>query len=200
MTNSQLFKLIERAQKYKDPILTAGIKQLVAERHYLLNTVKIDPLTGLYNRRILDQIRDYSVIVMCDIDDFKTINDTFGHAIGDEVIKKISQVLLKNVRHCDYVCRTGGDEFLIVFTGNCDENIVCQRIENIRTTVTESFNLPDYKVTMSFGVAANKSSNSDDMESINNSKIPLESLLRNADDALYESKNFGKNKVSTYHK
>ena len=90
------------------------LDRLIAEREYLANTIKIDPLTGLYNRRILPKVREIGTVIMCDIDNFKNVNDTFGHEIGDEAIKAVGHTILDNIRVGDVACRYGGDEFLLI--------------------------------------------------------------------------------------
>ena len=85
-------------------------EKLIAERNYLRNVAFIDPLTGLNNRNALSRIRDFTGIMMLDVDDFKSINDTYGHDKGDEVLQKIASILLRTTRAKDCLCRLGGDE------------------------------------------------------------------------------------------
>jgi diguanylate cyclase (GGDEF)-like protein len=86
-----------------------------------------DPLTGLFNRRGFEREmeralatarrhRDVGVLVYIDLDGFKPINDTLGHAAGDEVLKRVAQILVENVRESDRVARVGGDEFVVLLT------------------------------------------------------------------------------------
>ena len=95
--------------------LKIQILRLIEERNQLLEIVKKDTLTGAYNRRILNNINSFSVVVLCDVDDFKGINDTYGHDVGDNVLKVVTKILMNNTRSTDIVCRYGGDEFLVVF-------------------------------------------------------------------------------------
>lgn len=171
--------------EYLDSDLKKLIYRLIDERNYLANIVNIDPLTGLYNRRFLERIRECKIALICDIDDFKTINDTYGHDVGDYVIKGISNVLRNNTRINDYVCRLGGDEFFICFTG-CDYDFIYDRCEKIKKEINDSIKLPNHKVTISIGCAFNKDNES------------LETLMKKADEALYESKNSGKNQFTCY--
>lgn len=180
-------RILEKLEKINDPELTTMVKKLIDERNNLSTIANIDVLTGLNNRRILDEIRECSGVVMCDIDDFKKVNDTYGHDVGDIVIKRITEIIKENTRDKDYVCRFGGDEFFIGFV-ECPEQIIDQRIKKIREAVLHDKALTHFKdkVTISFGFAFNY--NLED----------LDSLIKKADEALYESKKNGKNKVTKY--
>lgn len=179
----QLLK--EKLENIKEEDLKKLIYRLIDERNYLSNVVNIDPLTGLYNRRILERIRDCNIALMCDIDNFKEINDTYGHDVGDYVIKNIGSVLHENTRINDYVCRLGGDEFFIGFT-NCEYDFILERCEKIKKEINDRIKLPNHTVTISIGIALNKENES------------ITSLMKKADEALYTSKNNGKNQVSFY--
>lgn len=163
----------------------ALIDKLVKERKYLSDILKIDPLTGLYNRRILPKIRDVGTVIMCDIDYFKTINDTFGHGMGDEVLKAVGQTILENIRVGDVGCRYGGDEFLIVFTTDRFD-VIDERISKIVHDINNKITLPDFNITLSVGIIFNE----------NHER--LDSLIKKADEALYYSKESGRNQVTYY--
>ncbi|MBE9156661.1 diguanylate cyclase [Nodosilinea sp. LEGE 06152] len=154
-------------------------------------------LTGLFNRHYLSEIlpktlqkaeqAGYSVVfVMFDIDHFKHINDTFGHRVGDLVLKSFSQILLQQMEADDIPFRLGGEEFLVVFPGLA-LNAGQQRAEAIRRTF-ETLSVPwsgaEVKTTVSGGVAIfpNQGINDDD-------------LLHAADLALYEAKKTGRNRI-----
>jgi diguanylate cyclase (GGDEF)-like protein len=153
-----------------------------------------DPLTGLYNRRgyhdSMDQINDkHGVMLMCDIDHFKRINDTYGHDAGDFVIQEVAQCIRENVRKEDVAIRWGGEEFLI-FLANTNINngyIVAEKlresVERLTLYYKEDITI---KVTLSMGIS-----------SISN-KIPLEEAIKNADNAMYVSKKSGRNQISRY--
>ena len=183
--DSYVAKISEKIENISDSELKNLVTRLIDERNYLSEIVQIDPLTGLYNRRILPRIRKCSAVVMFDIDDFKDINDSLGHDAGDNVIQKIGQIIKNNTRLSDYVCRTGGDEFLIAFT-DCSLEVVSSRVEKICKEITDSIELPNLHVTLSGGIASNK-----DNESI-------EELMKKADIALYKSKKEGKNRYNYY--
>ena len=180
-SNSILFleKLISEEDKLID--------RLIEERIHLQDSVMIDTLTGLYNRRILSKIRDIGTVILFDIDYFKTINDTFGHNIGDQAIKAVGETLLNNIRVGDIACRYGGDEFLIVFTTDRFD-VIDKRVKKIAEEINNKFHLPGFDITLSVGV------------SFNEENEDLESLITKADEALYKSKENGRNQVSYYGK
>lgn len=166
-----------------DPRLAKAIIGLIKEKNELLDFARIDHLTGIYNRRILDSVRRYSVVVMCDIDNFKNINDTYGHDKGDEILKQVAKTLSKNIRFDDVVCRYGGDEFLIIFTG-CDEKVVVNRIIEIKKELLRV--IPDLKISLSSGISSYKAGST------------LKDTITEADVALYKSKEKGKNLITIY--
>lgn len=155
-----------------------------------------DELTGLYNRRkIMELLREqiklsetggYSfVICYLDLDHFKSINDTYGHGVGDEVIKRFADVSMKAIRSIDYAGRLGGEEFIVVLT-NTKLNECLVVAERIRKNIEcEQFEqMPSRSVTVSVGVAEYRESEG------------LESLLNRADNNLYISKDTGRNKIT----
>ena len=154
--------------------------------------LKRDPLTGLYNRRgyhdNIHKIGDtHGVMVMCDIDYFKRINDTYGHDTGDFVIQEVAQCIRENIRKEDVAIRWGGEEFLI-FLSETNINNGYLVAEKLRESIENlSINYRDdivIKVTLSMGI------------SMINDGIPLEEAIRNADNAMYVSKAAGRNTIS----
>ncbi len=161
-----------------------------------------DYLTNLYNYRYFTQqlSREFNraqrhnlsfVLLMIDIDFFKTYNDTFGHQAGDLVLKKLARILQENTRNSDIVSRYGGEEFVII----CPELTKRkghQLAEKIRRIISETHfpqeeKLPYHKVTVSIGVAAYP----DDGQS-------PKDLVKKADLALYHAKRLGRNRVCEY--
>ena len=176
-------KIKNKLDLIQDEELKGLIERLVDERNYLINISNIDPLTGAYNRRILNQIRDYSSIVVCDIDNFKGVNDRYGHHMGDEALKLVAKTLMDNCRINDYVCRFGGDEFVIVFCG-ADEKIVKERMENVANIIRNSGLLQNEQITLSMGMSSIKEN--------------IQTTIKAADQALYTSKEAGKDRITSY--
>lgn len=159
----------------------------------------VDALTQLFNRRyLLERFaalhaessavdRPISVLAF-DIDHFKKINDTHGHAVGDEVIRRVARVLAESTRAGDVSGRLGGEEFVLVLDG-CDASAAAAVGERIRQTIEAlslDFDGVTLSVTVSIGVASQEEG--EDLTS--------EELLNAADGALYESKRSGRNRVS----
>lgn len=141
-----------------------------------------DPLTNLYNKQYLESkteelfLSQNITVLFIDIDNFKTINDTKGHAFGDEVLKKISNLLMKEVNSFGFSCRYGGEELVAVLTAGAADRIA----EKFRARVEKELNL-----TVSIGLA-----NSSEIETNSYSD-----LLNLADQRMYHAKKTGKNKV-----
>jgi two-component system, cell cycle response regulator len=158
-----------------------------------------DGLTGLNNRRYLDNHlktlfnraaargRPLSVCIT-DIDKFKTVNDTYGHDIGDEVLKEFARRIRSTVRGADLACRYGGEEFVVVMP-DTDPLSAAAIAERLRRIIEEvAFDLPGsglaLRITASLGIATN----------LPGVETP-EQLLKQADRALYDAKNQGRNRV-----
>jgi len=158
-----------------------------------------DPLTGLHNRRYLDShlqsLFDRAVarrrllsVMIVDVDRFKSINDTYGHDGGDEVLREVAARLRRNLRGIDLVCRFGGEEFVVVMPDT--ELPLAQRVgERIRQQIAEKeFSVANtdemISVTVSIGVAV-----------LLQPQDTVEALMKRADRALYEAKTGGRNRV-----
>jgi diguanylate cyclase (GGDEF)-like protein len=177
-------------------ILGEALQKLWKKYRELSVQISIDELTGILNRRgffnaakpllHLAQRHHQTVgIMMVDIDDFKKVNDTHGHQIGDEVLKTTAQVMQKNIRASDIAGRYGGEEFIILFS-TVEKESIYQLAEKLRTKIKDetSKTIP---VTISIGVAADRL-NADVEKGVM-------SLIKEADDCLYDAKRAGKNKV-----
>ncbi|PLR59411.1 GGDEF domain-containing protein [Vibrio parahaemolyticus] len=157
----------------------------------------LDALTGLYNRRamevivpnLVNQAREKNTpisIVMTDVDDFKTINDQYGHTTGDSVMATIATIFKQTLPESACTIRFGGDEFMIVLLANA-ENAKAYA-ELVRRSIERETSLLAFKnqVTMSFGIS----------ELMPNDR--LQDALTRADEALYCSKHTGRNQVTTF--
>lgn len=180
----------------KERQLTELNKELeikVSKRTALLEEMaKRDSMTGLYNHEYIisylsnlipscNESKNLSVAII-DIDDFKNVNDIFGHQTGDIVIKTIADILTTNVNATDRVGRYGGEEFLIIFN-NMKYTETITIVERIRKTVQrKKFTDIKYSVTISIGLAKYKYENA-------------ESLIKRADQLMYTAKSNGKNQV-----
>ncbi len=156
----------------------------------------IDPLTGLYNRRALEDLLAELwaaptplTMLVADIDHFKKINDTYGHQVGDVVIRQVADVLRKCIRGEDYAVRYGGEEFVVVLPdtdlagGLQVAEHIRQRVSKLRL-VRKHDNLAIDAFTLSVGVAARRAGDTH------------ETLFKRADEALYLSKSGGRNRVT----
>jgi len=150
-----------------------------------------DELTGLYNRRGFNNKVNYikeseGTLLLADIDYFKRINDTYGHNIGDLVLKEVAHLIEKSVRHSDVTVRWGGEEFLI-FLAQTDMDNAYIIAEKIRKSIEamQLENMDDVKVTISIGI------------SIVDENIALYDAIKYADNAMYLSKKMGRNRTST---
>jgi diguanylate cyclase (GGDEF)-like protein len=170
--------------------LLVGISLLQKKIGKLKFEVQTDPLTGLFNRRGLATALEYiqqmklsfSVIAL-DIDHFKKVNDTYGHDVGDEVIKQLAQQIRASSRDSDILCRNGGEEFLMVLPGT-GLDVAAQIAERLRGLVAEMDIVDIDKITISLGVAGGASN-----------KNHAEKVLKKADEALYLAKQEGRNRV-----
>lgn len=152
-----------------------------------------DPLTQLFNRRFISSVLESLTenikerkkglsLIMADIDNFKHINDTYGHETGDEVLKELAKLLKGNLREGDIVGRWGGEEFLIILVNTGLEDAI-KVAEKLRRKISESLILGKINITVSFGVSEYR---------INED---IKEAIRRADEALYEAKLAGKNCV-----
>jgi diguanylate cyclase (GGDEF)-like protein len=159
-----------------------------------------DPLTGLFNRRYMEEsltrelrraerMRTSLGCIMMDIDHFKQYNDTWGHAAGDTLLRELATFLQTQVRTSDIVCRFGGEEFILILP-DASLDITAQRAERIRAEVAQLRieGQPDanFSVSLSLGVASYPAHGMD-----------AETVLRAADRSLYQAKREGRNRVCT---
>lgn len=157
-----------------------------AAMHELQRQATHDQLTLLYNgptgrEKITERLTSTSaeyVMLMIDLDYFKTINDTYGHDFGNRVLKTVSSRLVEGLRRNDIIARFGGDEFLVLFEAHKTQDVTVQRIFNL---LTEPYN--NMPISVSMGVATTEKCGRD-----------FDTLFNSADRAAYEAKRTGKNK------
>lgn len=205
-----LKEVLRRFEVVYDDIDEHELEALRHELKQLKALVYKDELTGVLNRRgVYDKfdgffrealfakehadlrkgvvINDFSVLFF-DIDNFKKINDTHGHAEGDRVLAELAGVLLKGIRDIDAVGRLGGEEFVVGLLGAPEEE-ACTKAEAFRANAEETLRVAGVPITVSVGVASLRHSKSQ----------TLDELIAAADEAMYEAKtNRGKNAVVCY--
>lgn len=159
------------------------------EAKFLEFKTEHDPLTGVQNRRALDKLQlaaeDGKIaFIIVDIDNFKNVNDTYGHSVGDQVLKKVVSYLRLHLRSDDRIFRIGGDEFAIVMFGidSSARHVIQNKVDSINASLMEEKPEDLPPVSLSVGVAFGNVIDQD--------------LITNADNALYERKNSGKAGVS----
>jgi diguanylate cyclase (GGDEF)-like protein len=164
------------------------------QREQLLVLATKDPLTGAGNRRGLDaklaevvnsfkRTATKSSLILLDLDHFKKVNDIHGHAVGDQILRSVTEIINLRIRVTDSLYRIGGEEFIVVLEG-ADLHRAVHLAEQLRTLVDANELVPDHTVTISLGVAELK-----DGESAND-------WLHRADEALYCAKDAGRNSTS----
>jgi diguanylate cyclase (GGDEF)-like protein/PAS domain S-box-containing protein len=184
-----------------------GISSDVGERRKFLEDLEkkatTDELTGVINRRYFIELATAEVkralrfahplsFALIDIDHFKQINDTWGHAAGDRALMHFARVVRENIREIDILCRFGGDEFVLLLP-ETDSAAACPILERLRAILADTpleFDGVMIPVSVSVGVAiCNVAENSDDS---------LDAILGRADKALYQAKENGRDRVSVF--
>ncbi len=172
-------------------------KRLIEKLEFLSIT---DSLTGLLNRRVvierlnseIERVKRYGFdlsLILCDLDYFKEINDTYGHNTGDEVLKIVSWILKESVRAADIVGRYGGDEFLLILpeTSIKGAEDMAERIRlSVQDTEFPAGNGKSVRTTLSLGIT-----------NFQGGRADIHDLINRIDNALYTSKRAGKNQVYT---
>lgn len=216
----QFDKSLEKEHQGVEPILNKSCierqvikaEQFIKESSSVIETKKLtsvlkesavrDQMTGLYNRRFLEEYVDTLIagvmrkgtqvgLLMCDLDFFKEVNDKYGHDAGDAVLKETSDIIAKNARASDMVIRFGGEEFLVI-VNNAKDGDAAEIAERIRARVGEA------KIKTSGGFVQKKIS-------IGYSEFPKDTenfweAIKYADIALYKAKETGRNRVVRFEK
>lgn len=175
-------------------------QQLLAYQRQLEQAARTDPLTGLPNRRDMmerlaeeyERVQRYHhpfAVALTDIDWFKKINDTFGHACGDAVLQEVARLLRGTIRKQDHVARWGGEEFLLLLP-ETDREGAMRMAERLRAVIARTalfYQDQPISITMTFGVYV-----------IERAAMTLDVALTYADQALYQGKNQGRNCVRCF--
>lgn len=200
LSAAQRFVQLQNAWEHDRAQLRQIAAELAVANRRLANAALTDLLTGLPNRRsAMDQLdqawsgalradQPLSVMVI-DVDHFKHINDSYGHATGDHVLREVADVLRKSARKGDSVCRIGGEEFLVICP-NTDLKAAVLSAERLRATLAGhpiTLGTGQGRVTISVGVAARGAATPD-----------TDALVRLADQALYSAKQGGRNRISAH--
>ncbi len=174
-------------------------KEVEARAEQLSQWVERDPLTGLYNKKAAQTLIDAYLsgegknsrhtMLFCDLDDFKSVNDTFGHPFGDALLSSVADKFSQTFRREDILCRIGGDEFVVLMKNASGRSYVSHRANLLLDHMKQALDLGDHRVTitMSVGIASYPEGGSTYSE-----------LLQNADKAMYVSKFNGKNQYYFY--
>jgi diguanylate cyclase (GGDEF)-like protein len=162
----------------------------------LLSACRYDNLSGALSRAYLTELARHDLalaqrhgrslaVAMLDIDHFKRVNDTYGHAVGDAVIRALTATCMRTLRESDYIGRVGGEEFVCVFPeAGAAEALTCaERVRTSFATLSMPGAPPDLRCTVSIGIA------------VCHDHCDWEALLREADGAMYDAKNGGRNRV-----
>lgn len=193
--NNQLSALSrENVRKGRD--LDQRARELEEANRKIFDLAFLDPLTGIANRRCLDTTLAREAervsrlglpltVIMVDVDHFKKVNDSFGHAMGDRVLQAVAAALAGLLRPYDMVSRFGGEEFLIMMPGTClkDGMVAAERFRVALSTL--AIDGLCQRITASFGVATLLRGQ------------PLEALVERADMAMYRAKDKGRNRVES---
>jgi two-component system, cell cycle response regulator len=175
--------------------------RVVQYQQHLEHQTQVDSLTGLYNRRAFEKkvwdeferAKRYQhrlSLLILDIDNFKSINDTYGHHGGDAALKQISECLKSKTRQSDFPCRYGGEEFVLILPETDQESAfqVAEKIrEEIRTS-TFSSNNQDFSLTVSIGISSISAKR----------YLDWNEMMHDADLALYSAKHNGKNRAEVF--
>jgi len=201
ITKDKYIKLAETGNKeffYLRKSINSLLIKIEDNQERIKNLALYDQLTGIPNRTLFNDIlnRDISLssrtgkllaVVFIDLDDFKSVNDTLGHEVGDELIRQVSKRLFSSILQHDTVARFGGDEFLLILNNMSNINDLQKKVNKIMDAFNNPFTLNgmEFFVSCSVGVSVYPVDGDD-----------AKTLVKNADNAMYNSKNNGKNAFS----
>lgn len=172
-------------------ILISELRHALEEERLLANT---DPLTGALNRRSFNEVAEKRMIisevnrhpytmVYIDLDNFKTVNDVLGHAVGDLVLKMVVDIIQKQIRNTDFLARLGGDEFAILLT-DIDQNNAQIIVQRLQSALLEKMERNEWDITFSIGVLT-----------VLSMPESVDKLVSLTDALMYDVKGRGKNAI-----
>ena len=178
--------------RYVTRIYNSILEENRAARDKLSHEASHDALTGLFNRGAYDLLMEstdtkHMALILIDVDYFKSVNDTYGHAVGDKVLKRVAELLRTSFRSVDILCRIGGDEFAVVMTRA--NSSMSQLVRNKMLQINDILQHPKDDlppVSLSVGVA------------FSDRKNPKGDIFRDADSALYRVKEAGRKGCAIY--
>ena len=172
-------------------VLLAELRHALDEERLLANT---DPLTGALNRRSFNEVAEKRMIisevnrhpytmVYIDLDNFKTVNDMLGHAVGDLVLKTVVDILQKQIRNTDFLARLGGDEFAVLLS-DIDQKHAQSIVQRLQSALVEKMKINEWAITFSIGVLT-----------VLSMPESVDQLVSMTDALMYDVKGRGKNAV-----
>jgi diguanylate cyclase (GGDEF)-like protein len=196
-----LFTLIWMSEFNQINIYGTDISQLKSTEKDMLNLARFDALTQIANRqyfeeKLIEKIHEHSIenqsmaLLLIDFDNFKTINDTLGHPIGDRLLKAATKRMVRCIRQEDFIARLGGDEF-IVLLNKSDTNAAMMVAEKLINVLARTFQFGEYtmRISASVGIALYPETGNSTSD-----------LLKHADIAMYQAKKAGKNNYAVFSK
>ena len=172
-------------------VLLAELRHALDEERLLANT---DPLTGALNRRSFNEVAEKRMIisevnrhpytmVYIDLDNFKTVNDMLGHAVGDLVLKTVVDILQQQIRNTDFLARLGGDEFAVLLS-DIDQKHAQSIVQRLQSALVEKMKINEWAITFSIGVLT-----------VLSMPESVDQLVSMTDALMYDVKGKGKNAV-----
>jgi len=196
--------LLTYAHKAENISKEIGLKLSTVSNEIMMQNATKDKLTGVLNRELLEQLftkelelhasTNKSILfVVCDLDHFKIVNDTYGHVAGDKVLQSFANLLQKTLRATDIIIRYGGEEFILILpTANLLQGL--QILNNLRKKFKKQVLIYDeheISVTVSMGLIELKPQLKDN----HNASVELENCIKKADELLYKAKNNGRDRI-----
>lgn len=181
---------------------TKKLRELAGKSEYYRKLSNIDDLTGIHNYRFFKEMLKHEIerhsrynrplsLLMIDIDNFKEVNDNYGHLVGDQVLRQTAHLLKKSIRSCDIVSRYGGEEFAVILPETLPDEALKVGDRIVKTIPCHDFKVAETNIGKEISVTVGLASFPKDAD---NAKL----LIENSDKALYQGKQAGKNQVYVF--